>query len=92
MSQASLPTIFGQLGLNRFEQSRVDDRRVLAGIALVEMVDLADVHSIAQHMGQWPIGEGSAADFAAGGKCSPSVIIPRSRKSCCSADSDPRSR
>ncbi len=66
--QASPPTIFGQLGLNRFEQSRVDDRRVLAGIALVAMVDLADVHSIAQHMGQWPIGESSAADCAAGGK------------------------
>jgi hypothetical protein len=36
--QTSLPTIFGQLALNCFEQSRVDDRRVLAEVALVAMV------------------------------------------------------
>ena len=68
--QASPLAIFGQLGLNCFEQSRVDDRRVLAGIALVAMVDLADVHWVAQHIGQGPIGESSAADCTAGGKCS----------------------
>src|SRR5271166_6924007 len=84
--QASPLAIFGQLGLNRFEQSRVDNRRVLAGITLVAMVDLSDVHSVAQHIGQWPIGETSTTDYAAGGKSSnlmrASSTARPSRSSC----------
>jgi hypothetical protein len=44
---AALLTILGQLALDRFEQARVDDRRVLAAIALIAMIDLAEVHSVA---------------------------------------------
>jgi hypothetical protein len=44
---AALLTILGQLSLDRFEQARVDDRRMLAAIALIAMVDLAEVHSVA---------------------------------------------
>ena len=86
--QASPLTIFGQLGPDGFEQSRVDDRRVLAGIALVAMVYVAEINSVAQHIGQWPIGESSAPIVRPEERVCFRVTIPLSRKSRCNADNE----
>jgi hypothetical protein len=60
--QGKALAVLRQLDLNAIEQPRIDNRRVLARIALAAMIDLAEIHPIAQEMVQRPIGQRHAAN------------------------------
>src|SRR5215207_590828 len=60
-----------ELGLHGLEQRALEDRLVLAGMALGFVIDLAAVDPVAQKMGERAVAEGHAADHRARGQSAP---------------------
>jgi len=72
----------GEAGLNRLEEVPIEDRGMLARIALPTMIDLSEIRPVLQEIGQWAFSEGNAADDLAraqtplAGDDSPLVELP----------------
>jgi hypothetical protein len=70
-----------ELGLDRVEESTIEDGWLLAGTNLTLEDDLADVEPVAQKMGERAAGEGNPADCAPRLSDRILVTIPRWRRS-----------
>ena len=72
--------VLGQFDLDAIEQPRIDNRRVLARIALAAMIDLAEIDPIPQEMVQRVARRRVR------------VMVPCVLSSSCSADSEGKAR
>jgi len=84
--------ICGQFLLHGFEQIDGNDRLVITGVTASPVIELAEVESVFQDIGERAIGQRDIAMILPEVSCRDLVRIPNSRSSRCKAGSEPSSR